>query len=220
MAINTDTKKIEKICHGDVPGLNDDIQGLIQKHDSQEKLTSFTSSTSSRSNVVQELWAKKGVTFPGTGPICPPLRCSIPVPQTQEEEHYQINLALCESQQTTRIQSDPLSVAHGTRSISGAPDFRFSQDYTVVNAPCHGRSSTYTRTINTASEENMLSLLPYCQSDQVDQLSFPHARPIALDFKFTQGPGSTGASSYNTSEENVFSPLANTANLLSDKSAE
>lgn len=91
MAIKTDTKKIEKICQGAVPGLNDDLQGLIQKHDSQEKLTSFTSSTSSRSNVVQELWAKKGVTFPGTGPICPPLRCSIPVPQTQEEENYQIN---------------------------------------------------------------------------------------------------------------------------------
>lgn len=54
MAINTDTKKIEKICQAAVPGLNDDLQGLIQKHDSQEKLTSFTSSTSSRSNVVQE----------------------------------------------------------------------------------------------------------------------------------------------------------------------
>lgn len=81
MAINIDTKKIEKICQGAVPGLNDDLQGLIQKHDSQEKLTSFTSSTRIRSNVVQELWAKKGVTFPGTGHICPPLRCSIPVPQ-------------------------------------------------------------------------------------------------------------------------------------------
>ena len=77
-----------------------------------------------------------------------------------EEENYQINLALRESQQTTRIQSDQLSVVHGTRSISGAPDFRFSQDYTVVNAPSHGRSSTCTTTINTASEENTLSLLP------------------------------------------------------------
>jgi len=44
------------------------------------------------------------------------------VPQTPEEEDDQINLALSESQQTTRIQSDQLSVAH-TKSISGAPDF-------------------------------------------------------------------------------------------------
>ena len=65
-----------------------------------------------------------------------------------------------------------------------------------------------------------MSLLPYGQSDQVGQLSFSHARPIALDFKFTQAPGSTGASSYNTSEENAMSLLANAANLLSDKSAE
>lgn len=232
MAINTDAKKIEKICHGAVPGPNDDLQGLIQKHDSQEKLSSFASSTSSRSNVVKELWAKKGVTFSGTGPICPPLRCSIPVPQTPEEEDYQINLALRESQQTTRIQSDQLSVAH-TRSISGAPDFRFSQDYTAVNAPCHGRSSTNTST-NTASEENALSLLPYGQRDQVDQLSFSHARLIsrarALDCKFTQdstavnvpcqGPGSTDGSSNNASEENALSLLASVANLLSDNSGE
>jgi len=56
MAINTDAKKIEKICHGAIPGPNDDLQGLIQKHDIQEKLSaSFGSSTSSRSNVVKEL---------------------------------------------------------------------------------------------------------------------------------------------------------------------
>jgi len=70
MAIITDAKKIAKIFHGAVPGPNDDLRGLIQKHDSQEKLSSFESSTSSRSNTVKELWAKKGVTFPGPGPIC------------------------------------------------------------------------------------------------------------------------------------------------------
>ena len=106
MAINTDAKKIETICHGAVPGPNDDLQGLIQKHDSQEKVSSFASSTISRSNVVKELWAKKGVTFLGTGPMSPPLRCLMPVPQTPEEEDYQINLALRESQQTTCIQND------------------------------------------------------------------------------------------------------------------
>ena len=57
MAINTDAKKIEKICHGAVPSPNDDLQGLIQKHDTQEKLSSFRPSTSvsGRSNVVKEL---------------------------------------------------------------------------------------------------------------------------------------------------------------------
>ena len=44
MAINTDTQKIENICHGAVPGPKVDLQGLIQKHDSQEKLKSFASS--------------------------------------------------------------------------------------------------------------------------------------------------------------------------------
>ena len=177
MAINTDAKKIKMICHGAVPGPNDNLQGLIQKHDSQEKVSSFVSSTISRSNVVKELWAKKGVTFPGTGPMCPPLRCLIPVPQTPEEEDYQINLALCESQQTTRIQNDQLSFVN-TSSISGAPDFRFSHDYNAVNSPCHRRIGTHTST-NTASEENALSLLPYGQSDQLDRLSFSHARSIS-----------------------------------------
>ena len=81
MAIKTDAKKIKKICDGaSVHGPNDDLQGLIQKPDSQVKLSSFASSTSSRS-IVKELWAKKGETFPRTGPICPPLRRSIPLPQ-------------------------------------------------------------------------------------------------------------------------------------------
>ena len=73
-------------------------------------------------------------------------------------------MALRESQQITRIQSDQLSVAHGTRSMPGTPYFRFSQDYTVVNARCQRQSSTHAITINTASEENTLSLLPYGDS--------------------------------------------------------
>jgi len=154
------------------------------------------------------------------------------VPQTPEEEDYQINLALRESQQTTRIQNDQLSFVN-TSSISGAPDFRFSHDYNAVNSPCHKRRGTHTST-NIASEENALSLLPYGQSDQLDRLSFSHARSIsrarAHDFKFTQdcaavkvpsqGPGSTDASPNNASEENALSLLASAANLLSDNSAE
>ena len=87
MAINTDAKKIEKICYGAVPRANNDLQEPIRKHNSQEKFSSLTLGSSSRSNMVKELWAKNGVTFPGTGPICPPSRYSIPVPQTPEEGH-------------------------------------------------------------------------------------------------------------------------------------
>ena len=125
-------------------------------------------------------------------------------------------MALCESQQITRIQRDQLSVAHGTRSFPGTPYFRFSQDYTVVNARCQRQSSTHTSTIDTASEENKLSLLPYGDRGHLYQLSFSHARPIAVDFSFTQGPDCTDASSNNASEENAFSLLANAANLLCD----
>ena len=88
-------KDREDLPCGAVPDPNDDLQRLFQKHDSQEKLSSSASSTRSRSSVVKELWAKKGMTFLGTGPICP-----LPTP---DEEDYQINLALRESQRTTRI---------------------------------------------------------------------------------------------------------------------
>ena len=55
IAINTDVKKIENICHGAVLRPNDDLQELIRKHDSQEKLSSLTPGSNSRPNVVKEL---------------------------------------------------------------------------------------------------------------------------------------------------------------------
>ena len=63
-------KDQEDLPYGAVPDPNDDLQGLFQKHDSQEKLSSSASSTRSRSSVVKELWAKKGMTFLGTGTAC------------------------------------------------------------------------------------------------------------------------------------------------------
>lgn len=235
MAINTDAKKIKKICHGAVPGPNDNLQELIEKHDSQEKLSSLASSTRGRSSVVKELWAKKGVIFSGTGPICPPLRCSIPVPQTPEEENYQINLALRESQLNTVLcsQGNQLSFSHAdhARSISRAPDIEFSRNYTAVNVPCQEQgSSTYSSTI-TASEGNLLSLSSHSHSDQ---FFFSHASPIsrAPDFTFSQDfttvnvpckdpnvdQSSTYASTKNVSQENPLSLLASAANLVTDNS--
>ena len=55
IAINTDVKKIENICHGAVLRPNDDLQELIRKYDSQEKLSSLTPGSNSRPNVVKEL---------------------------------------------------------------------------------------------------------------------------------------------------------------------
>ena len=143
MAINTDAKKFEKMCHGVVLGPSDDLQELIQRHDSQDlaKLSPFASS--SRSNVVKELRAKKGVTFPGTGPVNPPFRYSIPVTQTPDEELYQINLAVSESERNTLacVQSDQLSFSHA-RLTPRDPDFSLPQYYTAAIVPCQVPSGT------------------------------------------------------------------------------
>ena len=221
MAINTDAKKVEKICHGAVPGPGVNLQELVQKHDSQEKLSSLTESgTSSRSNVVKELWAKKGVKFPGTGPVCPPFRYSIPVPQTPEEEDYQINLALRESQLSTfpcGQKNDEFSVSHA-QSISRAPDFtdfRFSAE----TAPYQGRSATYTSTsTGNASEENALSFSPFSHATSISQAGedseFTQVRTdVNLPF---QGSSASCPSINDASEENALSLLASAANLLSD----
>ena len=73
--------------------------------------------------------------------------------------HLRLTSALRKSQISTLpySESDQLSFSHA-RSVYRAPDFRFSQDCTVVNVPCQGQSSIYAST-NNASEENALSLL-------------------------------------------------------------
>ena len=109
--------------------------------------------------MVKELWAKKGVTFPGTGPISSPLRHSIPVPETPEEELYQINLAAHESERNTLpcVQSDQLPVSHASLTPR-EPDFRLPQYYAAVTVPRQVSSSTHTSTSD-KSEGNALSLL-------------------------------------------------------------
>ena len=102
---------------------------------------------------------KKAVTFPGTGPISLPLRYSIPVPQTPEEELYHINLAMRESKRNTLtcIQSDQLSFSHA-RLTTRYPDFSLPQYYMAATVPCQVPSGTHTST-NDTSEGNALSLL-------------------------------------------------------------
>lgn len=82
--------KIEMICYGAVLRPNNDLQDLIWKHNPQEKFLSLTPGSSSRSNVVKELWTKKGVTFLGSGPICQPSKYSIPLPTQDQYSEHQI----------------------------------------------------------------------------------------------------------------------------------
>ena len=101
MDLNTDSKKIERMCNGIVPPDSEDLQAIIKKHDSQteEKLPV----TSSKSKFVKELWAMKGVTFPGSGPLHSTSSTAIPVPNNSEEEQYQLSLALRESRRDSEV---------------------------------------------------------------------------------------------------------------------
>ena len=67
MALNIDSKKIEKIFCGKVPGPNEDLQAAIAKHDLDEPACASMASTVS--SKVKGLWEQKGVAFRGNGHI-------------------------------------------------------------------------------------------------------------------------------------------------------
>ena len=107
LQLNTDSKKIEKMCGGKVPGPNQNLQDIIAQHDTQEQQIDINLKADKTNKLVKQLWAKKGVVFPGSGPIdchegksdtysSPAI--SIPIPSTTEEEVYQTNLAIRESE--------------------------------------------------------------------------------------------------------------------------
>ena len=102
MAVNIDSKKIEKICNGVIPSPTEDLQALIAKHDSQQELACVRVPLHSKTKTVKELWEKKGVKFPGSGPhYWPPAAeksSDVPVPHNSEEEEYQFQVAIRESQ--------------------------------------------------------------------------------------------------------------------------
>ena len=110
MALNTDSKKLEKIFSGKLPGPNEDLQAAIAKHDLQENACAPV--PSALSTTVKELWTKKGLKFPGSGPIYVPVEknSDIPQPNNPEEESYQVELAIRESQ---RGQNDSRDIAGG-----------------------------------------------------------------------------------------------------------
>ena len=88
--------------------------------------------------------------------ISSPLRHSIPVPETPEEELYQKNLAVRESERNTLpcVQSDLRQFVLTPRE----PEFRLPQYYAAVTVPLQVSSSTHTNTSD-KSEGNVLSLL-------------------------------------------------------------
>ena len=65
-------------------------------------------------------------------------------------------------------------------------------------------------------------LEPRSKAEWLQLTKLAHIQKTVFErpFPTTQGPGSTDASSNNTSEENALSLLASAANLLSDNSAE
>lgn len=162
MAINTDSKKIEKICNGIVPGPNDNLEELIQQHDRQEKLGSNVSSTSTnRSSMVKDLWAKKGVTFPGTGPLSPPtprMQYVIPAPQTEEEENYQINLAMRESERES-------SVHYHSSGFTATPSIQYSNTVTCTNLLHEGTPNADINADSSHNDSLNLLAVAHCYID-------------------------------------------------------
>ena len=107
MQLNTDSKKIEKMCGGKLPKPNVSLQKLIAQHDTQEqRIDTDAKANRTINKQVKHLWEKKGVVFPGSGPMYldeekPDTSLpstSIPIPSTTEEEEYQTRLAIRESE--------------------------------------------------------------------------------------------------------------------------
>ena len=116
MLLNTDSKKIEKMWGGKVPGPDQNLQEIITQHDSREEQTDINLKANKTNKQVKELWAKKGVVFPGSGPMSrgePDTKSSpatsIPIPLTTEEEAYQTNLAIRESKREAASTSSSLA---------------------------------------------------------------------------------------------------------------
>lgn len=76
LIVNTDIRKLERICRGKVPGEMEDIQSLINAYEkgfpgvySDEPGSSKTQTVPNKVHPVVALWEKKGVSFPGKGII-------------------------------------------------------------------------------------------------------------------------------------------------------
>ena len=163
MLLNSDAKKIEKVCGGKVPDAHTNFQDLIKEHDRLEFENTSKFKPTKTNKLVKQLWEKKGVVFPGSGPMYEPKECEqrfseIPVPNSTEEEEYQINVALRESERSNTVcawQNRPFDVPTSTCT---APWSRNSHLQSTSVHPFDVPSSTSTCTAPWSRNSNLQSM--------------------------------------------------------------
>ena len=64
LIVNTDIRKLERICHGKVPPKSQ-IQELLMEYDENFSVTQEHTKTDCPINSVKQLWERKGICFPG-----------------------------------------------------------------------------------------------------------------------------------------------------------
>lgn len=64
LIVNTDVRKLERICHGKVPPKSQ-IQELLMEYDENFPVTQEHTKTDCPINSVKQLWERKGICFPG-----------------------------------------------------------------------------------------------------------------------------------------------------------
>ncbi|KAL9983400.1 hypothetical protein ACROYT_G005567 [Oculina patagonica] len=66
LIVNTDIRKLEKICNGKVSPKGE-IQQLLKEYDENFSVTRVKANTDHSINPVRKLWERKGIVFPGSG---------------------------------------------------------------------------------------------------------------------------------------------------------
>ena len=66
MLLNSDAKKIEKVCGGKVPDAHANYQDLIKEHDGLKFENTLNFKPTKTNKLLKQLWEKKAVVFPGS----------------------------------------------------------------------------------------------------------------------------------------------------------
>jgi hypothetical protein len=106
LLIQTDIRKLERVCNGNVPEKSD-IQRLLMQYDEQFailKNKQDNSQSSKHVNPVRQLWEQKGIAFPGKG-IAPNSKGLLmhEQPKSETEEQYYLELGIKESLKSTSV---------------------------------------------------------------------------------------------------------------------
>ena len=68
MLVNSDIRKLERICHGKIPPKSA-IQKLLKNYNDNFDILKDSRDNKSHGNRVKDLWKKKGVRIPGKDPL-------------------------------------------------------------------------------------------------------------------------------------------------------